>query len=185
MYINESELKEADLIFISIANPLYRRVEIGTGSKASHVGILLKDKDQNWIVAESTIPFSKYTPLKQFISRSDKGWYCIRRVKTDLASHDIKKIHEQCNKRMGILYHTGFKYDSRRQFCSKFVYDVFRSAIDIEVGDIETFKELLNKQPNTSTSFWRFWFFGFIPWSRRTVTPASQMDSNMLVPIKC
>jgi hypothetical protein len=81
---------------------------------------------------------------------------------------------------MGKLYHLGFKYESPRQFCSKFVYDAYRTATGIEIGTLESFSELLQKQPKTSLWFWRLWFFGVIPWSRITVTPASQMESLAL-----
>ncbi|MDZ8400004.1 hypothetical protein SND00_23815, partial [Escherichia coli] len=43
----------------------------------------------------------------------------------------------------------------------------------IPVGEIETFGELLNSNPNAKLTFWKFWFLGSIPWERKTVTPAS------------
>jgi len=89
-------------------------------------------------------------------------------------------LQEAAQKRMKRLYHLGFKYDSKRQFCSKFVYEVFKEALNIEVGQLETFRDLLNKNPNVSKRFWKLWFFGFIPWKRLTVTPASQLESPKL-----
>ncbi|MDB5815614.1 MAG: hypothetical protein JWN23_2731 [Rhodocyclales bacterium] len=75
--------------------------------------------------------------------------------------------------RLGILYHPGFKLRSKRQFCSKFVHEVYAEALAEELGSIETFDELLRKNPAVPTGFWRLWFFGRIPWSRETITPTS------------
>lgn len=80
---------------------------------------------------------------------------------------------EQVPARLNKFYHTGFKYESSRQFCSKFVFDIYKEALCIPVGDIETFEELLHSNPDAKLTFWKFWFLGSIPWDRKTVTPAS------------
>ncbi|MCS5622604.1 MAG: hypothetical protein NZ735_01405, partial [Candidatus Marinimicrobia bacterium] len=43
-----------------------------------------------------------------------------------------------------------------------------------------TFKSLLKQNPNQDLSFWRVWFWGFIPWDRKTITPDSQYKSERL-----
>lgn len=173
-----------DLVFIAIGNPLYRQVAKTTGSRASHVGIVL-DSPGGWVVAESTIPQVKYTSLPTFLARSEEGWLTVRRPKEPLTCAQLQAIRRQCHQRMGRFYHLGFRYHSPRQFCSKLVYDVYRAATGMEIGRLETFGQLLEKQPTASAKasllwFWRFWFFGWIPWSRLTVTPASQIESPLL-----
>lgn len=175
-----TELKQGDIIFIAVKHRLYREVAKATGSKASHVGIVMKDKNGNWQVAESSVPLSRHYPLQGFIQRSDQGWHCIRRLKQPLTETQIAAIKTESQKRMGKLYHLGFKFDSHRLFCSKFVYEVFQSAIGVEIGKVETFRQLQQRLPHLPLTFWRWWFFGFIPWSRRTLTPASQMNSSLL-----
>ncbi len=176
----KDDLKEGDIIFIAIPNMLYRQVARGTGSKASHVGIVIKNRHNEWIVAESAVPLSKYSTYDDFLKRTENGWYCVRRLKTPITETQLKRIREECERRMGVLYHLGFKYHSGRLFCSKFVYDVYQSALGIEIGKLETFRDLFLKLPDTSLLFWRIWFFGLIPWSRVTITPASQMECDLL-----
>lgn len=178
--MNKNNLQEGDIIFIAIPNPLYHRVAQGTGSKASHVGIVLKNRQGDWVVAESAVPLSRYSSLKAFIRRSDNGWYCIRRLREGFLASQLARLKSECDKRMGILYHPGFKFDSKRLFCSKFVYEVFLDTFEVEVGRLETLRALLDWQPDTPLWFWRLWYFGRIPWSRCTVTPASQMESELL-----
>lgn len=174
------KLASGDLIFLSIPTPLYRKVAAATGSPASHVGIVFRKDSQRWMVAESTIPFAKYTPLDQFLARSDQGWFAVRRLKGGLSGEQVHALREECDQRMGKLYHLGFRYDSKRQFCSKLVYDAYKAALGIEVGSLQPFGELLHQRPSVSLWFWRLWFLGRIPWSRRTVTPASQLQSPLL-----
>jgi hypothetical protein len=178
----EHSCKTGDIIFIRINNPLYRRVAMVTRSWTSHVGIVVEEGGEI-LVAESTIPVSKKTPLAHFLQKSYAGQYAIKRLQQDLTTQQQERIRAEINQRLGIWYHIGFKYDSPRQFCSKFVYDVFYAALGIEIGRLETFRELL--QPNVADQlwFWRLWFFGCIPWNRRTVTPASQFLSDALATV--
>jgi hypothetical protein len=176
----ESLLHPGDLLFTSIPNYLYRRVARATGSKTSHVGIAFQDPDGGWLVAESAVPTVRYSPIADFISRSDSDWIAVRRMRGGLTTDQVASLRYECDKRMGRLYHLGFHYLSSRQFCSKFVYETYLAAVGVEVGTLESFQALLNNLPDTPLLFWRLWFFGRIPWSRLTVTPASQLTSDQL-----
>jgi hypothetical protein len=176
----ESLLEPGDVLFTSIPNFLYRRVAKATGSVTSHVGIAFYDSDAGWLVAESAVPTVRYTPIADFISRSDKGWLVVRRMRGGLTFNQVTSLRHECNKRMGKLYHLGFHYSSSRQFCSKFVYETYLAALGVKIGTLESFLTLLNSLPDTPLLFWRLWFLGRIPWSRLTVTPASQFTSDKL-----
>src|SRR5215472_6567720 len=154
-------LRAGDLIFTSIPNPLYRRVARATGSPASHVGVVFADPAHGWIVAESTFPFAKYSALEKFVARSDSGWFTVRRLKGGLRPAQVEALRRECDARMGMLYHLGFRYASSRQFCSKLVYDAYLAATGMRIGELESFSTLLQRRPQTSQMFWRFWFFGF------------------------
>lgn len=176
----EGLLEPGDILFTSIPFYLYRRVAEATGSLTSHVGIAFYDTDKGWLVAESAVPTVRYSPLADFISRSDKGWLTVRRMRGGLSVSQAESLRQACDSHMGKLYHLGFHFTSSRQFCSKFVYETYSAALGVEVGTIESFRTLLSSQPNTPLLFWRLWFLGRIPWARLTVTPASQLKSDKL-----
>lgn len=177
-----SKLKDGDIIFTSIPNTLYQSVEKASNSPTSHVGIVF-NVNGRWMVAESRVPFSCYTPLEDFIGRSKNRWFSIKRVSQNLDLDDINKLRTACDSMMGRLYHLGFNYESKRQFCSKFVYDAFKNSLDIDVGKLMTLKELINENPDAPLMFWRLWYFGFIPWNRLTVTPGSQYEDPTLMAV--
>ncbi|HWY24804.1 MAG TPA: YiiX/YebB-like N1pC/P60 family cysteine hydrolase [Nevskia sp.] len=173
-------LQNGDIVFIATRGFLFRKVARATGSKASHVGIAFKDPQRGWVVAESAIPRSRYSPLERFLARSDERWFVVRRLGRELTTEEVQKLRAACDARMGQWYHTGFKFDSARMFCSKFVHEAYREALGLDIGTVETFSELLHRNPEEKLGFWKWWFFGRIPWARRTITPASQLESPLL-----
>ena len=176
-------LREGDIIFIRIRNALYRKVAETSRSWESHTGILFRNPDGAWTVAESTIPFSKFTPLEKFLTHSEGGRFLVRRLRGGLSQAEVLRLRAAAGRRMGILYHLGFRYDSPRLFCSKLVHDSYLEATGREVGHMETFRELLAANPVAPLWFWRIWFLGRIPWERRTVTTTSELQSPILVTV--
>lgn len=175
--LEKTPLEVGDVVYTRIDNPLYREVAKTTRSWVSHVGVIVDATPGEEIVAESSVPFSKLTPLKKFIAHSAKGVYAIKRSEIPLTDEQKISLSAEARRHLGELYHLGFNYDSRRQFCSKFVYDVYKNSCGIELGHIQTLDELLHENPKTPKWFWRTWYLGFIPWSRRTITPANQYRS--------
>ncbi|MGB0203871.1 MAG: YiiX/YebB-like N1pC/P60 family cysteine hydrolase [Neptuniibacter sp.] len=177
-----NNLQEGDIIFISINSPLYRQVAQGTGSWTSHVGFVVKEENQ-WFVLESAVPTVKRCSLRKFLSRTMNSEVCIKRLSDTLQPEQILRLKQVASKRMGRFYHLGFNFDSERQFCSKFVYLTFKEALGIEIGKVQTFRQLLAENPQASVNFWRCWYFGFIPWERKTITPTSQLIDPQLIEV--
>ncbi len=177
------KLQDGDLIFIRLADPIFVHVAETMNSWETHVGIIFHDAKDGWIVYESTVPLSKKTPLDKFVAHADDQRFTIRRAKKNLTSNEKDQLLQAASNRLGKLYHLGFKYDSSRQYCSKFVHDSYLDATGREVGHIETFREVLEANPKAPVWFWRLWFFGFIPWERRCVTTTSELKDKNFVTV--
>ena len=173
-------LQVGDIVFIRVGNFLYRRVAAATLSWTSHVGMVHHRAGDEWMIAESAVPRSRFCSLSRFIHRSQQGVVSIKRLREAPDAQAQAKLAEAATRRLGRWYHLGFDLDSRMQFCSKFVHEIYREAMGVELGTIENFRQLLSKNPRTSLRFWRCWFLGRIPWHRRTVTPASLYESPLL-----
>jgi uncharacterized protein (DUF1697 family) len=176
----QAQLKQGDLIFVQIGNVLFDQVAKTQNSWANHVGIAFQRDSGEWYVSESTIPRSRETELCDFVKKGEKRHVGVTRYHEPLESEDVLALQEAARERLGILYHTGFKLYSDRQFCSKYVDEVYTSALGIRVGREETFRSLMENTDHPEVvSFWRLWFTGVIPWNRVTLTPASQLhDEN-------
>jgi len=174
-----AQLQEGDILFISINSFLYKQVARGTGSWCSHVGFVVREKGE-WYVLESAVPVVRRSPLRKYLAKTCNNEVAIRRLKSGVSSEQVGRLKAEAEKRMGQWYHLGFKYDSERQFCSKFVHECFRDGLGISLGKVETLEVLLEQNPQASVGFWRAWYMGFIPWQRRTLTPASQLTDDAL-----
>lgn len=171
------QLQAGDVIGTAVVNPLYGQVSRATGSRVSHVGIVFPAANGGWEVAESKFPVVTFTPLEDFILRSQQDWFCVRRPRHALSPDETVRLRDACERRRGIPYDAWFRFDGRLQYCSKLVYQAFDEATGLRVGELTTFGELRRQLPDVPLAFWRLWYGGRIPWQTRTVTPASIMHA--------
>lgn len=180
MHSLAQQLEVGDIIFIQVKPYPFQKVASTTNSWVNHVGIVVDTAGNEPIVAESTFPFSKQTLLNKFVARSRDGRVAVSRFDHSLTTTEKESILRTSNKRLGILYDTGFNLHSNGEFCSRFVREVINESTGVSIGEVETFRIILDKTPKADLAFWRIWFFGHIPWSRETVTPASLYRSPIL-----
>lgn len=170
----EASVAEGDLIFLDLPDYVWRQVAKSTNSWASHVGVVFRDKHGQWIVAESAVPFSKEDSLCHYLKGSSRYNFEVRRLKSSLTASEVERMRSASASMLFKLYDLGFDFDSDKLFCSKFAYLVYQS-IGVEIGQIQTLKQLLEENPNGPVEFWKIWFLGNIPWERRTISPASEL----------
>lgn len=169
-----------DVVFIRVAALPFRKVAAVTGSWTNHVGVIVETDGRNPLVAESTFPFSRLSSLADFVNRSAGRQVAVARLKAALTEMQRERLTSAARKRLGVLYDTGFNLHSSRQFCSRYVREVVHEATGLELGEVVTFATLLERRPDSSVRFWLFWYFGRIPWNRKTVSPASLLNSTQL-----
>lgn len=174
------QLAVGDVVFIRVPVLPFKKVASATNSWTNHVGIVIDVSGPEPVIGESTFPVSRATSLSRFVARSEDGRVEVSRLNTPLTSQQQAAVLRSAQKRMGILYDTGFNLESKRQFCSRFVREVLNEAAGIQVGNVENFATLLAHNPNVDLSFWKIWYFGNIPYQRKTVTPASLLQSPLL-----
>ena len=173
-------LAVGDVVFIRVAAKPFREVAAATNSWTNHVGIVVGMEGKEPLIGESTFPLSRTTRLSKFIARSESGRYAVARLRTDLSLDQQQVVALAAKRRNGIVYDTGFNLHSKRQFCSRYVREVLAEATGVQVGEVQTFADLLQQQPGVDLSFWKVWYFGNIPWDRATVSPASVLQSPQL-----
>jgi len=177
-------VQPGDLVFVEIDNFVLRRVARATGGWANHVGVVLEHSSQGWTVAESKVPLSQTGSLCDLLERT-RAPIAIRRHNRIWAANDMNDIKREVRARLGIAYDMKFNFDSKKQYCSKFVYEIFKAALDLELGKIETLGDIMDNMKDLPTyeedlAFWEFYYGGEIPRNQRIVTPESQYrDANL------
>jgi len=169
-------LKPGDLVFIAIDQFLFKKVAASTRSWTSHVGVALPDASGHLWIYESKVLWSQRSDVCEFVDRSANQQAVVRRLATPLSQQNVQGLLGAAESRLNRLYDLGFNLDSQKMFCSRYVYEIFREVMGIEVGKVQTFQQLLDENPDPELKrFWQYWFLGFVPWERRTVTPVSQL----------
>src|SRR5579862_7238114 len=169
----ERKLRIGDLVFIRIPWGPFRQIATLTGTWTNHVGIVSDIGPTGAVIAESRFPISCRTSFTHFVRRSECGRVAVSRLPRPLSDPEVRRLQQAVAGRLGRVYDTGFNLSSRRQFCSRFVHEVLLEATGEELGRVITFEELLADNAGTDLRLWKFWYFGRIPWTRLTITPAS------------
>jgi hypothetical protein len=177
-------LTVGDCVFIRIPFKPFRLVAAATGSWTNHVGVVIDCGASGPVIAESKFPFSRKSSLRGFLGRSECGRVAVSRLNSPISGEQRRRLMAAATRRLGTFYDTGFDLRrAHRQFCSRYVREVLAEATGISVGEVESFATLLSRRPNTDLNFWTMWYFGRIPWSRETVSPASLLASPNLAPL--
>lgn len=179
----QAEVRTGDLVFTRIDVLPFREVAASTGTWTNHVGIVVGHDGGMPLVAESTFPLSRVTPMADFVGRSENGRVAVLRLPTTLDAAAQARLKAAADRRLGVWYDTGFNLHSRRQFCSRFVREVVHEALGHPLGQVQTLAELFELHPQARLGFWRTWYLGHIPWSRQTITPASLLVDPRLQPV--
>ena len=170
-----TSLQVGDIVFTRVGAYPFRKVAEATGSWTNHVGIVLDVSGKEPTIGESRFPLSGSTTLSRFIARSAGGRVAVMRLPTPLTPTQQAALATAAAQRAHVFYDTGFDAHSHRQFCSRYVRELLQQATGVEVGDVQTFRQLLDSAPQSDLGFWRVWYFGNIPWQRETITPASML----------
>ena len=170
-------LQVGDIVFTRIGAYPFRKVAEATGTWTNHVSIVLDVSGPEPTIGESRFPLSGSTTLSRFIARSAGGRVAVMRLPTPLTPAQQAALATAAAQRAHVFYDTGFDANSHRQFCSRYVRELLEQAAGIEVGEVQTFQQLLASAPQADVGFWRVWYFGSIPWERETVTPASVLHT--------
>lgn len=176
------QLQVGDVVFIRIPRQPFTQVSDATSSWTNHVGIVSDVSGKEPVIAESRVPLSGETSWSKFVQRSDNGRVAVTRLDTPLDTQQQLKLRKAVAAKRGILYDSGFDMDSKKQFCSRYVREVVDEAAGVKLGEVEDFATLLKRNPEADQTFWKVWYFGNIPWQRKTVTPASLLrDGRMQI----
>ena len=174
------QLQVGDVVFIRIPRAPFTKVADATSSWTNHVGIVSDVSGKEPVISESRVPLSGETSWSKFVQRSDKGRVAVTRLPVPLDAQQQRKLRKSVAAKRGILYDTGFDLDSKKQFCSRYVREVVDEATGVKLGEVEDFSTLLKRNPQADQEFWKVWYFGDIPWQRKTVTPASLLQDGRM-----
>ena len=123
----DEKLKNGDIIFQTSKSAQSKAIQLATGSKYSHMGIVYQ-QGEKYFVYEAVQPV-KLTPLKEWIERGESGHYVVKRLKnadkvlTESALQKMQKVGEQFS---GKSYDIYFEWSDDKIYCSELVWKIYR-----------------------------------------------------------
>ncbi|TDR87142.1 YiiX/YebB-like N1pC/P60 family cysteine hydrolase [Enterovirga rhinocerotis] len=142
-----------DLIFQESLSPQATAIRVATGSRYSHMGIVLRSAGGIRVI-EAARTVSE-TPLKAFIARGARQDYAVYRVRR-LTSGQAAAAVEAARTYLGRPYDIFFRLDPSAIYCSELPFYAFR-AVGLTIGQAERLGDLKIETPEGRGIFLARW----------------------------
>ena len=178
--IESTEFQNGDIIFQTSKSGQSKAIQLATGSKYSHMGIIYK-QDNDCFVYEAVQPV-KLTPLNEWIRRGEEGHYVIKRIKNSqnlLTPAALTKMKQIGEKYAGKDYDLYFEWSDSRIYCSELVWKIYKEATGLEIGELGKLSDFnLTDKAVKQKLIERYG--DNIPKDELVISPASMFNSNLV-----
>jgi len=175
--------QNGDIIFQTSTSGQSKAIQIATGSKYSHMGIIYK-QGNDFFVYEAIQPV-KFTPLNDWINRGENGHYVVKRIKNSqnvLTPKILTKMKQIGEKYSGKDYDLYFEWSDSRIYCSELVWKIYKKAVGIEIGELEKLGDF-NLTDKAVKQKLKERYGDNIPKDELVISPASMFESNELITV--
>lgn len=167
--------QDGDMFFQSLPHAdLVDAIEGITNSPWSHCGVVVREQN-SWLVVES-IGRVRKTPLPLWIPRGRKGYFEAYRLRQPPPA-GIAPLHPALDRYLGRPYEIHYAPGDDELCCSELVYDAYRDAFGLKLGNWQNLGELNWKSYEQFVRSME----GTLPLNRPIITPvqltlASQLE---------
>lgn len=176
-------VKEGDLIFQQSRSSQSLAVQKATGSRYSHMGIVLFQGGKPYVFeASSTV---RYTPLQTWIDHGEGSHYVLKRLKdasTRLTPAAIWRLHTAAKIYQGRPYDLTFEWSDKRIYCSELVWKIYQQALNIRIGALQQIKDFNLTDPAVKAKL-RERYGQHIPMQEPVISPVAMFESELLMPV--
>lgn len=174
------EPKSGDLIFQVSPSAQSQAIQLATGSKYSHVGMVVI-RENDTVVFEAVQPV-RITPLAEFVVRGVGRHYVAKRVKDDpekIAQEISERVEPYIYQMSGTGYDFAFGWSDDRLYCSELVWKVYERALGVELCPLKALRDFNLSSPLVKSELQRR-YGGTIPYEEPVVSPGDLFDSDLL-----
>lgn len=174
---NQEKFQTGDIIFHESTSGQGLAVQIATGSKYSHVGMIFKE-GEDWFVIEAVQPV-RIISLSDFISHGDGNRFVVKRLKETIADSLWIQCIADAKTYLGKDYDAYFEWSDDRIYCSELVYKVYESALGMELCIKEKIKDMNLDNPIVQEKL-KERYGDNIPLEEGVITPSCLFNSALL-----
>jgi len=180
----KTELQNGDLIFQTSRSSQSRAIQLATGSKYSHCGIVYVEKGELYVF-EAVQPV-KTTPLQQWIQRGEGGHYVVKRLRNAdavLTEKTLQAMRREGEKFKGKGYDLAFEWSDEKIYCSELIWKIYQRATGIEIGALARLGSFDLSHEIVQNKL-RERYGDNIPTDELVISPAAIFDSPLLVTVR-
>lgn len=174
------KLHEGDIIFQTSRSAQSKAIQISTGSKLSHVGLVFK-RNGKLSVLEAVQPV-KYTKIEDWINRGENHDYTVMRIKNAdklLTDKVLLKLKKEAESFLGKSYDLSFGWTDDKIYCSELVWKSYKRATGLELGHLQKLSDLnLDSSIVKKKIIERYG--KSVPFNQPIISPAQIANSDLL-----
>jgi uncharacterized protein YycO len=177
-------LKDGDIIFHTSRSAQSIAVQRATGSRYSHMGIVLLRGGKPYVFeAVSTV---RYTPLAQWTARGNGGHYVVKRLRnadTLLTPGAVAKLRAGTSDFESRPYDLTFEWSDKRIYCSELVWKLYQRALGVRIGELQKIREFNLGDPAVRAKM-RERYGDKVPMDEPVISPVAMFESPLLVTLE-
>jgi hypothetical protein len=177
-------LADGDLIFQTSMSAQSAAVQLATGSRWSHMGVIVYRHGEPYVLeAEATV---RYTDLAQWITRGKGSHYTVRRLRKPVAIRTAAAeaaLHHEANIMLGRRYDSTFEWSDQRLYCSELAWKLYRNAYGITLAPTAHLRDFNLNQPLVRAKLQQR-YHGKPPLDEPVIAPDAIFRSPLLTTIR-
>ncbi|AKL98159.1 hypothetical protein Epro_0780 [Endomicrobium proavitum] len=176
--------QNGDIIFQTSLSQQSKAIQVATGSKFSHCGIVF-EAHGGFYVLEAVQPV-KYTPVNDWIARGKDKKFVVRRLKNAeeiLDYKTVEKLMREGDKFLGKDYDLVFEWSDDKIYCSELIWKIYKRGAEIEVGKLQKLRDF-NLDDKTVASLMKKRYGANIPLDETVISPKAIFESDLLETVK-
>lgn len=179
----ETQFKDGDVIFHTSKSSQSIAVQRATGSKYSHMGMIVYRKHKPFVFeAAGTV---RFTPLDKWIARGKGQHYVVKRLKNSeaiLTDSGREKLMKTASQFAGLPYDITFGWQDDQLYCSELVWKIYDRALGVQIGALQKVRDF-NLQDAAVRQKMRERYGDHIPLDEPVISPVAMFESPLLTKV--
>lgn len=179
----EYQPQNGDIIFHTSESSQSLAIQKTTKSKYTHMGVIYL-KNGTPFVFEAVGPV-KFTPLRDWVARGKDKHYVVKRLadaKEVITQEAVNRMLAVGESFRGKPYDSYFEWSNDKIYCSELVWKIYKRALNIEIGKLQTMAEFDLSDPVVQKEI-RERFGDSVPKDETVISPAAIFASNLLIEV--